>query len=62
MTESRKGAVRARKWFTLFILNEDMNDITIIKLFRDPSVLVDGITETVKDKMRNKKMDFLEFC
>ena len=39
-----------------------MNDITIIKLFRDPSVLVDGVTETVKDKMRNKKMDFLEFC
>ena len=62
MTESRKGAVRVGKWFTLFILNEDMNDIKIIKLFRDPSVLIDGVTETVKDKMKNKKTDFLELC
>ena len=39
-----------------------MNDIKIIKLFRDPSVLIDGVTETVKDKMKNKKTDFLELC
>ena len=24
---SEKGVVRAEKWFTLFISNEDMNDI-----------------------------------
>ena len=46
---SPKGAVRAGKWLTLFILNEDRNDIIkIIKSLEDSNVLIDGITETVK--------------
>ena len=44
---SGKGAFRAGKGFILFILNEDMNDITkIIKLLEDSCVLIDGVTET----------------
>ena len=36
---SGKGAVRAGKGFTLFLLNEDMNDIIkIIKSLEDSSV------------------------
>ena len=60
---SGKGAVRAGKGFTLFISNEDMNDIIkIIKSLEDSGVLIDGVTETVKDKIKNKKADFLEVC
>ena len=47
---SGKGAVIAGKRFTLFISNEDMNDIVkIIKSLEDSNVLIDGITETVKE-------------
>ena len=56
---SGKGAVRAGKEFTLFISNEDINDITkIIKSLEDSNVLIDGITETVKHEIKNKKADF----
>ena len=38
-----------------------MNDINkIIKSLKDLSVLIDGVTETVKHKIKNKKADFLE--
>ena len=38
-----------------------MNDIIkITKSLVDPNVLIDGITETVKHKIKNKKADFLE--
>ena len=48
---SEKGAVKAGKGFTLFISNKDMNDIIkIIKSLEDSSVLIDGVTETVKLK------------
>ena len=51
--------MRAGKWFNLLISNEDMNDIIkIIKWLRDSSVLIDGVTETVKHKI-NKKVGFL---
>ena len=44
MKISRKGAVRAG--FTLFISNEDINDIIkIIKLLEDSSVLINGVTK-----------------
>ena len=47
---SGKGAVIAGKRFTLFISNEDMNDIVkIIKSLEDSNVLIDGITETVQE-------------
>ena len=49
--------------FTLFVSREDMNDIIkIIKSLEDSGLLIDGITETVKHKIKNKKTDFLELC
>ena len=38
-----KRAVRAGKRFTLFILNEDMNDKKIIKSFENLDVLINGV-------------------
>ena len=58
---SGKGAVRAGKGFTLFISTENMNDIIkIIKSLEDSGVSIDGVSETIKHKIRNKKEDFLE--
>ena len=60
---SGKGAARAGKGFTLFILNEDMNDIIKIKKsLEDSVVIIDGVTETVKHKIKSKKVHFLELC
>ena len=40
-----------------------MNDIKIIKSLEDSGVIIDGVTETVKEEIKkNKKVDFLEFC
>ena len=41
-----------------------MNDIKIIKSLEDSGVIIDGVTEIVKEeiKKKNKKVDFLEFC
>ena len=42
--------MREGKGFTLFILYEDMNHIIkIIKSLEDSGMLIDGVTETVKD-------------
>ena len=51
---SRQGDVRAATRFTLFILNEDMDDIIKIVKSQKHS---DGVTETVKHK-KNKNVDF----
>ena len=57
---SGKGAVRAGKGFTLFVVNEDMNDIIkIIKSLEDSGVLIDGVTETVKHEMKKQEGGFL---
>ena len=57
-----KGVFSAGKRFTLFILNEDMNDIIkIIKSLEDLNVLIDGITETVKHVIKSKNVDFFLF-
>ena len=57
---SAKGAVWVGKGFTLFISNEDMNDIVrIIKSLDDSGVLIDGITETVKDEIKKQEGGFL---
>ena len=57
---SGKGAVRAEIGFTLFILNEDMNDvINIIKSLEDSNALIDGITETVKHEIKTQEGVFL---
>ena len=38
-----------------------MNDIIkIIKSIEDSGVLIDGVAETVKHKIKNKKVGFLE--
>ena len=57
---SSKRAVRAGKRFTLFILNEDINDIIkIIKSLEDSGVLIDGVTETVKHETKKQEGGFL---
>ena len=53
---SGKRFVRAGKSFTLFISNEDMNDIIeIIESLEDSNVSIDGISETVKHEIRKKE-------
>ena len=48
--------MRAGKGFTLFILNEDMDDIIkILKSLEDLLVLIDGVTETVKDEIKKTR-------
>ena len=43
----------AKKGFTLFISNEDMNDlIKIIKSLQDWGVLIDGVAKTVKHEIK----------
>ena len=57
---SRKGVVRARKVFTLFISNKDVDDIIkIIKSLEDLVVLLDGVTEKVKHEIRKEEGGFL---
>ena len=51
---------RIEKEFTLLISNEDVNEIIkIIKSLEDSTVLIDGLTESVKNEIK-KKTDFLE--
>ena len=55
--------MRAGKRFNLLISNKDMNYITkTIKSLEDSDVLIDGISEAVKHKIENKKMDFFLLC
>ena len=55
-----KGAVRAEKGFTLFISNENMDDIIkIVKSLENSGLLIDGATETVEHKTKNQKGRFL---
>ena len=35
-----------------------MNDI----IQEDPGILIDGVTETVKHEIKEKKADFVELC
>ena len=56
---SGKGAFRARKGITLFILNEDVNGIIkIMKLLEDSEALIDRVTETLKHEMKKQKGEF----
>ena len=44
------------KGFTLFISNEDRDDIIkIIKSSEDSGVLIDGVTQIVKDETKQKQ-------
>ena len=57
----RKGAVRAGKEFTLFISNNDVDDIIKkIKSLEDLEVLIDWVTETVRHEIKSKTVDFLK--
>ena len=56
---SGKRAMRAGKWFNLFISNGDMYDIIkIIKLWEDLAVLLNGVTEKAKHEIKFKKGGF----
>ena len=47
--------MRAGEGFTLFISNEDMNDISkSIKSLEGSNVLIDGITETVRHEIKKQ--------
>ena len=55
-----KGAARAGKGFTLFILGEDMNHIIkILKPLENSGVLTDGVTETANDEIKKQEGEFL---
>ena len=52
--------MRAGKGFTLFVLNEAMNDIIkIITSLEDSVVLIYGVTETVKNETKKQEGGFL---
>ena len=60
---SGKRAVRTGQGFTLFIMNEEINDIIkIIKSLEYSNILIDDITEIVKYETKSKKEDFLLLC
>ena len=55
--------MRDGKGFTLFISNEDVGYIIkIIKSLEVSNVLIDGITETVKNEIEKKKVDIFLLC
>ena len=57
---SEKEAIRAGKRFTLFISNENMNNITkITKSLEDLSVLIERVTESVKNETKKQEGGFL---
>ena len=50
---SGTSAVRARKALTLFVSNEDMNDIIkIVESLENSGLLIDGTSETVKHEIK----------
>ena len=58
---SGKGAVRGLA--PLVVSNKDKNDIIkIIKSLEDSNALIDGVTETIKHKLKSNKVDFFLLC
>ena len=54
-----KGQREQKKGFILFISNNYIDDIIkIIKLLDDSSVLIDGVTETVKHEIKKQEGGF----
>ena len=52
--------MRAGKWITLVISNEDMGDIIkIIKSLENSGVLIDGVSETVKLEIKRQEGWFI---
>ena len=57
--KSGKVAARAVKGFTLFILNNNMDDIMkIVKPLEDSGVFIDGVTEAVKHEIKKQECGF----
>ena len=55
-----RGVIRAGKRITLVTSNEDIDDIIrIVKSLENSGVLIDGLSETVNMKYKNKRVDFL---
>ena len=59
-----QGSVRAGRGLTLFISNEDMGGFfKIVESLEKSSFfqkkIIDGATETIKHKIKNKKVDFV---
>ena len=55
-----KGAVRARKGFTLCILNDYMDDIIkIVKSLEHSIVLIYGVSETTKHEIKKQESGLL---
>ena len=50
--------MRIRKRFTLFISNEDMDNIKFVKLLENSRLLIDGTSETAKHQIKSKNVDF----
>ena len=62
MKEKINGQVfeRAGKELTLFVSDEDIDDIVkFVKLLEKPSLLIDSATETVKHKIKKQDSAFL---
>ena len=56
---SGKGAVGARKGFTLIISNEYMDDIIrIVESLENSGLLIDSATETIKHEIKKHEADF----
>ena len=56
-----KELLKTGEGFTLFIWNQDMNDIIkIIKSLEDSGVLIDGVTDTVKHEIKKQEGRFFE--
>ena len=51
--------VKGRKGFTLFISNEDQDNIKIVKWPENSGLIIDGVNETVNDQIKTKKAEFL---
>ena len=59
--KTEQGAVRTGREFTLFISNEDMDDITkrVVSLVKSGLLIIHGASETVKHKIKKtQKVDF----
>ena len=55
-----RGVASAGKEITLVILNDDMDDIIrIIKSLKNSGVLIDGVSKTVKRKIKRQEGGFL---
>ena len=55
-----KKILESGNYTTLIISNDDMQDLLkIVKSLEDSGILLNGITKTVKDEVKEQKGDFL---